>query len=419
MEIINLNLIPGKAWPVAHATQFDKGREFRANLFEGSQVYTLAGDETVDAIIKKPDGNQVIETLVNTADNYVIVTTTEQMTAVAGPSLGEIRITKDDTGIGSLKFILECEQSADTGIESHSEINNLETQVAAIVADQYDADNVVFDAAPTPGHGVGFAVTSEGVKDAIDTAIGGLTIPEELDDLSDVTITSPTNGEILVYNNGVFENQANPASTANFAADYDDTATYNTNDKVIYNGLYYIALEDSITGAWDSTKWALTTVSALTAEELPLSGNDSTPTATAIGPLSSLTTTNKDSLVNAVNEVNGNLGNRLVGAWTADSSSASNTYLTDEITVSAGTYLIVMSYPDISTTTFVASLYNRTTSGVYDNSYMLAQSLGTKAIITAFSGTANLCIASAQSATCNFTNKNRGSIRAIKLSNLY
>ena len=76
MEIINLNLIPGKAWPVAHATQFDKGREFRANLFEGSQVYTLAGDETVDAIIKKPDGNQVTETLVNTADKYVIVTTT-------------------------------------------------------------------------------------------------------------------------------------------------------------------------------------------------------------------------------------------------------------------------------------------------------------------------------------------------------
>lgn len=301
MEIINLNLIPGKAWPVAHATQFDKGREFRANLFEGSQVYTLAGDETVDAIIKKPDGNQVIETLVNTADNYVIVTTTEQMTAVAGPSLGEIRISKGDTVIGSLKFILECEQSADTGIESHSEINNLEAQVAAIVADQYAAENVVFDDEPTAGHGVGFAVTSEGVKDAIDTAVGGLSIPEELDDLSDVIITTPSVDDILVWNGSEWVNQANPASTANFAADYDDTATYNTNDKVIYQGRYYIALEDNITGAWDSTKWALTTVSALTADEIPLSANDSTPTATAIGDLSSLSTTDKSSLVGAVN----------------------------------------------------------------------------------------------------------------------
>ena len=307
MEIINLNLIPGKAWPVCHASQFDTGREIRVNLFEGAAVYVLSGDEVVDVIIKKPDGNQVIETLTNTADSYVVIVTTEQMTACEGANLGEVRITKGAQVIGSLNFILECEKSPDTGIESHSEINNLEAQVAAIVADQYSAEDVIFDNTPTAGHGVGFAVTSEGVKDAIDNAIGGLTIPEELDDLSDVTITSPSNGEILVFDGAEWVNQANPASTANFAADYDDTATYNTNDKVIYQGLYYIALEDSITGAWDSTKWALTTVSALTAEELPLSGNDSTPTATAIGTLSSLTTTNQDSLVDAVNEVNGGL----------------------------------------------------------------------------------------------------------------
>ena len=227
MEIINLNLIPGKAWPVAHATQFDKGREFRANLFEGSQVYTLAGDETVDAIIKKPDGNQVIETLVNTADNYVIVTTTEQMTAVAGPSLGEIRITKDDTVIGSLKFILECEQSADTGIASHSEINNLETQVAAIVADQYDAGDVVFDAAPTAGHGVGFAVTSEGVLNAI---------PDELDDLSDVDINSAAVGEALVWNGAEWVN-----GTVSTVGSIDDLNDVDTTGKVEGDSLRYNA----------------------------------------------------------------------------------------------------------------------------------------------------------------------------------
>lgn len=227
MEIINLNLIPGKAWPVAHATQFDKGREFRANLFEGSQVYTLAGDETVDAIIKKPDGNQVIETLVNTADNYVIVTTTEQMTAVAGPSLGEIRITKGDTVIGSLKFILECEQSADTGIESHSEINNLETQVAAIVADQYDAGDVIFDAAPTAGHGVGFAVTSEGVLNAI---------PTELDDLDDVNISGAAQGEALVWNGAEWVN-----GTVSTVGSIDDLNDVDTTGKAEGDSLRYNA----------------------------------------------------------------------------------------------------------------------------------------------------------------------------------
>ena len=42
-----------------------------------------------------------------------------------------------------------------------------------------------------------------------------------------------------------------------------------------------------------------------TADMMPMSGNDSTPTATAIGDLSQLTTTDKSSLVGAVNEVNG------------------------------------------------------------------------------------------------------------------
>lgn len=42
----------------------------------------------------------------------------------------------------------------------------------------------------------------------------------------------------------------------------------------------------------------------LTAEDIPMSGTDQTPTATAIGTLSSLTTTDKSSLVGAVNEVN-------------------------------------------------------------------------------------------------------------------
>ena len=252
MEIINLNLIPGKAWPVAHATQFDKGREFRANLFEGSQVYTLAGDETVDAIIKKPDGNQVTETLVNTADNYVIVTTTEQMTAVAGPSLGEIRISKDDTVIGSLKFILECEQSADTGIESHSEINNLETQVAAIVADQYAAEDVVFDATPTAGHGVGFAVTSEGVLNAI---------PDELNDLSDVDITGAALGEALVWNGAEWVN-----GTVSTVGSIDDLNDVDTTGKAEGDSLRYNATAQE----WEAKP---TTVEMTLAEYTALGGD--------------------------------------------------------------------------------------------------------------------------------------------------
>ena len=154
------------------------------------------------------------------------------------------------------------------------------------------------------------------------------------------------------------------------------------------------------------------------ADMLPMSASDSTKVKTAIGSLSQLTTSVTSSLVGAVNEVNRQLGNRLVGGWTADSSTGNTQILTDDIDVTAGTYLIIMSYPDTSAN-FVGCLYNRTTSGVYDNCFISGGSWTSKAIVTAFSANGKLCIASAQGATCNFTNKNRGSIRAIKLSNLY
>ena len=47
-------------------------------------------------------------------------------------------------------------------------------------------------------------------------------------------------------------------------------------------------------------------ISDLTGADIPMTALDSTKVATAIGDLSTLTTTNQDSLVDAVNEVNGN-----------------------------------------------------------------------------------------------------------------
>ena len=303
MEIINLNLIPTGTRPVVHASQYDNGRQFRANLFEGASVYTLTGAETLTFSVRKPDGHIVTEAVTNTSDNYVVIETTTQMCACAGDSFAELKIENGDDLIGTLNLILAVEQSPEEGGDpSESFIHNLEQQIADAVADQYDADSVVFDATPTAGHGVGFAVTSEGILNAIPDELDDLsdvttTTPAsgeafvydgakwtngtpslDVGDLDDVTITTPTDGEILVYNNGSWENQANPSSTTNFAPDYDDTATYNTNDKVIYQGLMYVCLEDSVTGAWDSTKWQNISVADYTAELLPIESGSATNT---------------------------------------------------------------------------------------------------------------------------------------------
>ena len=304
MEVINLNLIPNGTNPVVHVSQYDEGRDFRFNLFDGTSVLTLDGTETIECDVKKPDGNIVTVAVTNTSSNYVIVTTTLQMTACSGNSLGTINISKGGVNLYTLNFILYCERSPlENGIQSDSAIHNLESQVEDIVSEQYDSANVIFDNVPTSGHGIPYVVSSDGllsyipknVSDMDDVTIttpvqgealvfdadGNLvngTPTLDVDDLDDVTITTPTDGEILVYNNGTWENQANPASTTNFAPDYDGTQTYNTNDKVIYQGLLYVCLEDSVTGAWDGTKWQQISVADLNAELLPIQSGSATNT---------------------------------------------------------------------------------------------------------------------------------------------
>ena len=308
MEVINLNLIPTGALPVVHASQYDEGRTFRANLMDGSTVYTLDGTEVLECDVKKPDGNIVTVAVTNTSDSYVEIDTTLQMCACAGESFGELHIKKGAQEIGTLNFILAVERSPlENGIQSDSGIHNLQTQIGDAVADQYAAEDVVFDATPTAGHGVGFAVTSEGVKTYVEGEIAALTIPEELDDLQDVELTSPTAGQILEYddNDGKWKNVANPASTTNFGAPYDENNTYNVPSLVIENNLLFKLNEGEVdvTGPFDPTKWTQTSLAELTAEDFSLSSTDPTPTSDAVGDLSQLTTSVTSSLVGAVNEV--------------------------------------------------------------------------------------------------------------------
>ena len=77
------------------------------------------------------------------------------------------------------------------------------------------------------------------------------------------------------------------AKGKNIADEYDDTQTYDKGDVVIYKNTLYICNTNNTTGTWDASKWTATTVQSL------------------IGDLSQLTTSDKSSLVGAVNEVNG------------------------------------------------------------------------------------------------------------------
>lgn len=233
MESFNLNIIPGKDRPVCHASQYDIGRTIRVNLFEGFNVFTLDGTEVISISVRKPDGNVVTESVTNTSDSYVEFVTTEQMTACHGSNLCELKLEKGADVIGTMNFILEVEQDPlEGGVQSASEIDNLQTQIAGMVAtevaDQYDSANVIFDNDPTAGHGIGYAVTSEGVKNAIDAAVTQL--------------------ETLIK---VVEDD--------IAGVYDENNSYIVGDYCIYSDVLY-KCNGSTTGTFDPSKWDATTI---------------------------------------------------------------------------------------------------------------------------------------------------------------
>ena len=269
MQIINVDLIPGKVMPILHASQFDKGRSLGVKLYNGGAVFELSGAEDLTAAVRKPDGNIVTETLTNAGGSLVEIITTEQMTACAGGSLCEIKIENAGDVIGTANFVLEVEKDpTDGGIASQSEINNLATQVADLVSEQYDSNNVIFDAVPTAGHGNGYTVTSEGIKDALDAinnpaasavsydnTASGLTATnaqDAIDEVNDKADTNATNigdlsqltttdkSSIVGAVNEVVSNKADKASLASILSPTNRLSSSNDMNSVDV-GTYYQA----------------------------------------------------------------------------------------------------------------------------------------------------------------------------------
>lgn len=134
MEIVNINLIPGEAFPVCHASQFDEGRTIRFNLFDGSSAYSIPSGATVKVELHKPDNCYLSEELTNTQTTYVDIVTTKQMTAINGKTLGEIKIENSGVIIGTLNFIMLIEESPlNHGVTSSVAYRKLTDQVIEIV----------------------------------------------------------------------------------------------------------------------------------------------------------------------------------------------------------------------------------------------------------------------------------------------
>ena len=125
-QTINLNLIPGGVPPVIHVNQYDIGNAaLILKLHNGFSEFTVPASASVTLVGTKPDNTGFVYAAESVRGSLATVNVTQQMTALAGDVMCELRIRSEGTGansdetghsdhenIGTINFILRVERAA-------------------------------------------------------------------------------------------------------------------------------------------------------------------------------------------------------------------------------------------------------------------------------------------------------------------
>lgn len=139
MQEIDLNIIPKGIPDVVNVSQFDVNRELKFTLYDETQIYTIPDGAMVEIGGRKKDTTIFDYQATISSDRHsVSVLTTEQMTAIAGDNLCQIRINKDGGTIATVNFTMRVQERPDVGdIESVSDIPAIITLARE---EQYNAE---------------------------------------------------------------------------------------------------------------------------------------------------------------------------------------------------------------------------------------------------------------------------------------
>lgn len=111
MQQIKVDVTPGyEQSKIIYVSQYDVGREFKINLTDGTDGYTIPAGAVAKIKGTKPStlGFTVQGTI---SGSSVTFTTTSDMTDETGRIPVEISLTKDSTILGSKNFYLEVEEA--------------------------------------------------------------------------------------------------------------------------------------------------------------------------------------------------------------------------------------------------------------------------------------------------------------------
>ena len=145
MQTVTIDLIPQDVLPIIKVSQFNDNWDIKFIITENGEEKQIHPADVCTCVIRKPDNNIVTIEASTLYDNGVKISLTEQACACYGKALGELVIIATEGGVtkrvGSCNFILDVEISPELGgIRSASEIDNLESQIEAIVTEVLSDD---------------------------------------------------------------------------------------------------------------------------------------------------------------------------------------------------------------------------------------------------------------------------------------
>lgn len=144
----NLNVIPSGVRPVIHCSQYDNNLSaIRFKLYKENAEFTIPSGAAVIINGYKPDNTGFSYAASAISGNVATIDMTQQMTAIAGDVLCELRVRTENQIIGTLNFILRVEPAPlqDDTVLSETDIPLIEqaVDIAANLAEyiQITVDN--------------------------------------------------------------------------------------------------------------------------------------------------------------------------------------------------------------------------------------------------------------------------------------
>ncbi len=240
-QTIILNMIPGGVMPVAYASQYDNQQNALVfKLYNGDTPFSVPGGSAVLINGTKPPQDGEVTGFSYSAASYsgntVTCNVTQQMTAVAGDVLCELRIRTSTQIIGSINFILRVERGAltDDTVLSETEIPLIE-QAVDIAANLADYIQSATDAADTA-----VAAAEEAEISAASATADAASVASQYSSLE--TVKTNANAAAAAANAAAATIQNLSATANTLAPGSSATAAYN-------NGVITFGIPRGATGA--------------------------------------------------------------------------------------------------------------------------------------------------------------------------